>query len=99
MRPACFGSTEASAPSPIECTPTGCEIRGLLSLFQALPDHGAGRRSGSVVVGRRSDLASEDGVADHGIEQHQREDKEALAPEHEGETGMWRRRFFDRDRE
>src|ERR1700756_60215 len=45
------------------------------------------------------DLASEDAVADDGVEQHQRENEETLAPKHEGETGMWRRRFLDRDRE
>src|SRR5207248_8482526 len=45
------------------------------------------------------DLASEDAVADNGVDQHQREDEETLAPEHEGESGMGRRRFFDRDRE
>src|SRR5277367_1566956 len=53
----------------------------------------------SVVVGGRPDLASEDTVADDGVEQHQREDEEALAPEHEGETGMGCGGFFDRDRE
>ena len=49
---------------------------------------GRGSLSGSVVVGRRPDLASEDGVADDCVEQHQREDEETLAPEHEGETGV-----------
>src|SRR5271163_2490364 len=52
-----------------------------------------------VLVRRRPDLASEDRVADRGVEQHQWEDEEARAPEHEGQTGMWRWRFFDRDRE
>src|SRR5580700_108983 len=48
---------------------------------------------------RRPDLASEHGVADYGVEQHQREDEEALAPEHEGETGMRGGGFLNRDRE
>ena len=38
---------------------------------------------------RWPDLAAQDGVADRGVEQHEREDKEADSwPEHEGETGM-----------
>src|SRR5690348_7968085 len=45
------------------------------------------------------DLASEDAVADDGVEQHQREDEETLAPKHEGETGMGCRGVLDRDRE
>src|SRR6516225_7766837 len=45
------------------------------------------------------DLAPEDAVADHGVKQHQWEDEETLSPEHEGETGMGRCGFFDRDRE
>src|SRR5205823_13597615 len=53
----------------------------------------------SVVIGRGPYLSSEDGVADDRIEQHQREDEEPLAPEHEGEAGMRRRSFLDRDRE
>src|SRR5215831_9649087 len=52
-----------------------------------------------VVPCRWSDLASKDAVADHSVEQHQREDEQALAPEHEGETGMRCGGFLDRDRE
>src|SRR5271165_7261947 len=51
------------------------------------------------MVGRWPDLSPEDAVADHGVEQHQWEDEETLAPEHEGETGMRGCSFFDGDRE
>src|SRR5271170_1645682 len=53
----------------------------------------------SVMVGCWPDLASKDAVADDGVEQHQREDDDTRSPEHEGETGMRRRGFFDRYRE
>src|SRR5260370_580981 len=42
----------------------------------------------SVVAGGWPDLSSEDRVADHRVEQHEREDDDARSPEHEGETGM-----------
>src|ERR1700730_2806590 len=44
-------------------------------------------------------LASKDGVADGGVEQHQREDEQTLAPEHEGKARMRRGSLVDRDRE
>src|SRR5260370_41925273 len=47
-----------------------------------------------VMVRRRPDLASEDAVADDRVEQHQRENDDARSPEHEGETGIRRRRFL-----
>src|SRR6516162_88650 len=53
-----------------------------------------------LIVSRgRPDLASEDAVTDHCVKQHQREDEEAFAPEHEGETGMRGGGFLDRHRE
>src|ERR1700730_10230111 len=52
-----------------------------------------------VMSSRRFDLASEDAVADHGVEQHQREDEKALAPEHEGKARMRRGSVVDGDRE
>jgi hypothetical protein len=59
-------------------------MRPLGSLAVAHP-----RRSmPSVVVGGWSDLSSEDRVADDRVDQHEREDEETLAPEHEGETGV-----------
>jgi hypothetical protein len=36
----------------------------------------------------RSDLPSEHAVADHGIDQHEREHEQARCPEHEGEARM-----------
>src|SRR5260221_12758856 len=48
---------------------------------------------------RGFELAAEYGVADHGVEQHQREDEETLAPEHEGEARIRRGGLVDRDRE
>src|SRR6266849_450037 len=48
---------------------------------------------------RWSDLASKDGVADGGVEQHQREDENTRSPEHECETGMGCGSFVDGDRE
>ena len=38
----------------------------------------------------RADFSSEHPVTDRGVEQQKWEDEEALAPEHEGETGRWR---------
>src|ERR1700722_4180663 len=52
-----------------------------------------------IVPGLRPDLAPEHGVADGGVDQHQLKDEQAFAPEHEGETGMRRRRLLDCDRE
>src|SRR5438128_1745821 len=52
-----------------------------------------------VVIRRRPDLSPEDGVAYHRVEQHQRKNENTSSPEHEGETGMRRRRVLDRDRE
>jgi hypothetical protein len=42
----------------------------------------------SVLIAGWPDLSAEYGVADRGVEQHQREDDDASAPEHEGEAGM-----------
>src|SRR5499427_5550391 len=58
-----------------------------------------GSLSVSVVACRRAYLSPENAVADDGVEQHQREDEQALAPKHEGEAGVRRRGFLDRDRE
>src|SRR5260221_10978035 len=46
-----------------------------------------------------SDLSEKDAVVDHGVEQHQREDEKALAPEHEGKARMRRGSLVDGDRE
>src|SRR5258707_10454012 len=48
--------------------------------------------------GERPNLAAKDAVVYGGVEQHQREDKEALAPEHEGEARMRCRGVIDGDR-
>src|ERR1700677_3130958 len=48
---------------------------------------------------RRPDLAPEDAQADRGIDEHEREHEQPLAPEHEGETGVRRHRLVDRDGE
>jgi hypothetical protein len=45
------------------------------------------------VVGQGCDLAPEDAVADDRVEKHQREDEQALSPEHERKTRLRRRRF------
>src|ERR1700722_1144455 len=52
-----------------------------------------------IVLRSRPDFAAKDVVADGGVDQHQREDEEALSPEHEGKTGMGCRRFMDGDDE
>src|SRR5580700_11953289 len=44
---------------------------------------------------RRADLTSKHAVADHGVEQHQREDEKTLSPKHECKTGLRRCRFLD----
>ena len=48
------------------------------------------------MVGQRCDFAPEDAVADDRVEEHQREDEQALSPEHERKTRLRRRRFVDR---
>src|SRR6516225_12479091 len=53
----------------------------------------AGQFRSLIVFVRRSDLTAEDGVIDGGVDQHQREDEEAFAPEHEGEARVRRRRL------
>jgi hypothetical protein len=43
---------------------------------------------GHSVTIQNTSTAPKDVIGDSGVDQHQREDEEALAPEHEGETGM-----------
>ena len=49
--------------------------------------------SSLIALGRGCDFAPEDAAADDRVEQHQREDEQALAPEHE--PRLRRRRFVD----
>src|SRR5262249_20921758 len=63
------------------------------------PPCSASAKGSLVVIGRRPYLSSKDGVADDGVDQHQREDDDARAPEHESQTGMGCGGFLDRDRE
>jgi hypothetical protein len=51
------------------------------------------------MVGGWLDLARKDAVADLCIEQHRREDEDALPPKREGEAGMRCRGFLDHDRQ
>src|SRR5271166_279803 len=79
-----FGPAQTDRPHPSAWT-----------TFPAIPRFS----SVSIMPCRWYDLTSKDLVADHGVDQHQREDEETLSPKHESETGMGCGSLLDRDRE
>src|SRR5580700_3492236 len=81
-----------------ECPDTLSRLRPALMRLapKPSPDH-VGAHARSVMTRHRPDFTSEDTIADDRVEQHERIDKETLAPEHERERGMGRRRRIDRN--